>query len=259
MRFVGLRKRIRSVAVTGTCLTLWAVSSARAQTTEWSDRAFINVNMAFQMTSTPFDENLAPVIYAERAVLAATHPNKGSPLMVEPAGGVRVWRNLGVGAALTRGTVAETATVRALIPHPILFNQPRVASKDAPFERSDFAVHAHALLMLPVHPRLDVALSAGPSFFTVRQDVIRTVEVAEAGPPFAVVAIGNVPVIRREADTIGFNAGADVTWFLTPVAGIGVTARFSRGYASTTLTDGSPLDIEVGGFQVGFGARLRLR
>jgi hypothetical protein len=259
MRFDGLGKRILSVGVTGACLTLWAVSNARAQTTEWSDRAFINVNMAFPMSSAPFDENLAPVIYAERAVLSANHPNKGNQPTVEPAGGVRIWRNLGVGAALTKGTVAETATVRALIPHPVLFNQPRVASTDAPFERSDFAVHAHAVLMLPVHPRLDVALSAGPSFFSVRQDIVRTIEVAETGPPFIAVAIGSVPVISREADTIGFNAGADVTWFLTPVAGIGVTTRFSRGYASTTLTDGSPLDLELGGLQIGFGARLRLR
>src|SRR5262245_45017212 len=222
MRFDGLGKRILSVGATGTCLTLWAVSGASAQMTEWSDRAFINVNMAFQMTSAPFDENLAPVIYAERAVLSARHPNADSQPAVEPAGGVRVWRNFGVGAALTRRSVTETATVRALVPHPILFNQPRVASLDAPFERSDRAVHTHVLLMLPVHPRLDIALSAGPSFFRVSQDLLRTIEVAEAGPPFTATAISSVAVIRREADTIGLNVGADVTWFLTPVVGIGV-------------------------------------
>ena len=247
------------VVVAGACLTLMAVSRAAAQTTDWSDRAFLNVNMTLQMTSAPFDENLAPVIYAERAVLSASHPNDDSQFAVEPAGGIRIWRNLGVGAALTRRSLTETTSVRALVPHPILFNQPRVASLDAPFERSDFAVHAHALLMLPIHPRLDVALSAGPSFMSVRQDIVRTIEVAEAGPPFVAVAIGNVPVLRREADTIGFNAGADVTWFLTPVVGIGVTTRFSRGYASTTLTDGSPLDLELGGLQIGFGARLRFK
>jgi hypothetical protein len=236
-----------------------AVSNAAAQTTDWSDRAFLNVNMTLQMTAAPFDENLAPIIYAERAVLSASHPNDDSQFAIEPAGGIRIWRNLGVGAALTRRGLTETITVRALVPHPVLFNQPRVASKDAPFERSDFAVHAHALLMLPVHPRLDVALSAGPSFMRVRQDIVRTIEVAESGAPFIAVAIGNVPVISREADTIGFNAGADITWFLTPIAGIGVTTRFTRGYASTTLTDGSSLDLELGGLQIGFGARLRFK
>jgi hypothetical protein len=257
MRFGGCRNI--SVVAAGACFTLWAVSSASAQTTEWSDRAFINVNMAFQMTSAPFDENLAPVIYAERAVLSASHPNKDNQFAIEPAGGVRIWRNLGVGAALTKRSVAETTTVRALIPHPILFNQPRVASKDVPFERSDFAVHAHALLMIPVHPRLDVALSAGPSFIRVSRDVLRTIEVAETGPPFVAVGIDSAAVISREADTIGLNAGADVTWFLTRVAGIGITTRYTRGYAPTTLFDGSPLDLDVGGLQVGFGARLRFR
>src|SRR5262245_53476364 len=233
MSFDGPAKRILSVAATCTCLVLQAVSSALAQSTEWTDRAFINVNVARQLTSAPFDENVAPIIYAERAVVSVSHPNTDSQLTIEPAGGVRIWRNLGVGAALTRRAVKETTTVRALVPHPILFNQPRVASKDAPFERSDLAVHAHALLMLPIHPRLDVALSAGPSFMRVHQDILGTIEVSEAGPPFSAAAIGNVAVIKREASTIGFNAGADVTWFLTPMAGIGVTTRYTRGYAGT--------------------------
>jgi hypothetical protein len=257
MRFRG--RRILFVVGAGACLTLMAVSRADAQTTEWSDRAFLNVNMTLQMTSAPFDENLAPIIYAERAVLSASHPNDDSQPAFEPAGGIRIWKNLGVGAALTRRSLTETTNVRALVPHPVLFNQPRVASKDATFERSGFAVHPHALLMLPVHPRLDVALSAGPSFFHVRQDIIRTIEVAETGAPFVAVGITNVPVISREADTVGLNIGADVTWFLTQIAGIGVTTRYTRGYAATTSTDGSPLDLDVGGLQIGFGARLRFR
>jgi len=248
-----------SAVVTGMCLILVAVSSASAQTTDWGDRAFINVNMALQLTASPFDEGLAPVIYAERAVVTATHAGEAGPLTIEPAGGVRLWRNLGAGAALTRRNVVETITVHALVPHPVLFNQPRAGTKDAPFQRSDLAVHAYALLMLPVHPRLDVALSAGPSFITVRQDFLGAIEVTETGAPFTTVTIADVAVITREVRTIGLNASADVTWFLTPVLGIGVTTRYVRGYAATTLTDGRPVDLNVGGLQIGVGARLRFR
>ena len=258
MRFTRIG-RPRLCVAAGACLTLLIASSASAQTTEWIDRAFVNLNMTLQLTAAPFDDGLAPVIYAERAVLTATHPGQAGPPAIEPAGGVRIWRNLGAGAALERRSGAETATVRALVPHPILFGQPRLATKDVPFERSDLSVHTHALLMIPVHPRLDVALSAGPSFIKVKQDIVRASAVTEAGAPFTAVAIGDVAVITREADTIGLNVGADVTWFLTRTAGIGVTTRFVRGFASTTLTDGTPVDLEVGGLQIGFGARLRFR
>ena len=178
--------------------------------------------------------------------------------MIEPAGGVRIWRNLGAGAALM-GTAVEPSTVRALVPHPILFNQPRGATKVAPFERSDSAVHTHALPWFPVHPRLDVALSAGPSFITVRQDVLRAIQVTEAGPPFTTVSIGDVAVLTRKVSTVGLNAGVDVTLLLTPTIGIGVTTRYVRGYAATSLSDGTPVDLDVGGLQIGVGARLRFR
>ena len=245
--------------VAGMFSVLLDVSSVAAQTTEWADRAFVNVNMTQQTTARPLDESLAPAIYAERAVVTAPHNGDAGTLAVEPAGGIRIWKNLGIGAALTRQNVVETVTVQALVPHPILFNQPRLATKDAPFTRADTAVHVFALLMIPLHPRLDIALSAGPSFVSVRQDLLSGIEVAETGAPFTTVDITSVAVVTREVRTVGLNASADVTWFLTPVVGIGVTARYVRGYASTTLNDGRPVDLDIGGLQVGIGARLRFR
>jgi hypothetical protein len=113
--------------------------------------------------------------------------------------------------------------------------------------------------MIPLHPRLDVALAAGPSFLNVRQDVLSGIEVTETGAPFTTVDISRVALVTRDVRTIGLNASADATWFLTPVVGIGVTARYIRGYASATLSDGRPVNIDVGGLQVGIGARLRFR
>jgi hypothetical protein len=217
------------------------------------------VNVTRQLTARPFDEGLAPVIYAERGVSRTTHPGKGGEFMVEPAGGVRIWKNLGAGAAFVWWTVAEPSAVRAIVPHPILFNQPRGATTVASFERSDSAIHTHALAMVPIHPRLDVALSAGPSFITVRQDVLRGIQVIEAGPPYSTVSIGDVAVLTRKVSTVGLNAGVDVTLLLTPTIGIGFTTRYVRGYAATSLSDGTPVDLDVGGLQVGVGARLRLR
>jgi hypothetical protein len=260
MRLTGLlcRPGLSEVA-TALGLVLLAVSGVSAQTTEWRDRAFLNVNMTLQTTAAPFDEGLSPVVYAERAVVTASHAGEAGPPAIEPSGGVRIWRNLGAGAALDQRSTVETTTVRALVPHPVLFNQPRLGTKDTPFERSLLAVHAFALLMVPVHPRLDVALSAGPSFITVHQDILGAIGVTETGAPFTAVGIGDVAVVTRKVRTLGLNASADVTWFLTPMVGIGATARYIRGYATTTLTDGRPVDLDVGGLQFGVGARLRFR
>ena len=245
--------------ITSMCLNMLVVCGASAQTMEWSDRAFLNLNMTLQVTSTPLGDTLTQVIYAERAVLTTTHTGEAGLLTIEPAGGLRLWKNLGVGAALERRAIVETATVRALVPHPTLFNQPRVAIKDAPFERTDFAVHAQALLMVPVHPRLDVALFAGPSYITARQDILGGVQFAETAAPFTTVNISDVTIITRTVHNIGVNAGADVTWFLKPTAGIGVTVRYVRGYADMPLTDGTPTDLDLGGLRIGAGARLRFR
>ncbi len=245
--------------ITGVCLSVLAVCRASAQNMEWSDRAFLNLNTTLQVTSTPLADTLAPVIYAERAVLTTTHTGKGGRLAIEPAGGLRLWRSLGAGAALERRAIAETATVRALVPHPTLFNQPRIAIKDVPFERTDVSVHAYALLMVPLYPRLDVAVLAGPSFINVRQDILGGIQVAETAAPFSAVNISDVGIITRTVRSIGVNAGADVTWFLKPTAGIGVTVRYVRGSAGMPLTDGTPTDLDIGGLRIGMGARLRFR
>ena len=248
-----------AASITSVCLGLLAVCSASAQDMDWSDRAFLNLNTTLQVTSTPLGDTLAPVVYAERAVLTTTHTGKTGRLAIEPSGGLRLWRNVGAGAALERRALVETATVRALVPHPTLFNQPRVAVKDAPFERTDLAVHTFALLMVPLHPRMDVAMFAGPSFITVRQDILGGIQVAETAAPFTTVNISDVGIITRPVRSVGVNAGADVTWFLKPTAGIGATVRYVRGYAGMPLTDGTPTDLDLGGLRIGVGARLRFR
>jgi hypothetical protein len=229
------------------------------QPTQWSDRGYLNANLAFQLTARPFDELVTPVIYGERASVGASHPIEGRRLTLDVAGGIRLLGNLGVGGAMTKFAVEETSAVVARVPHPTLFNQPRLASKDTPFKRTESAIHVHAVYLIPVTSRLDVMVSAGPSFITVQQDFVQRIEVAEAGPPFATVAIGNVAISTQEVRKIGIHGGADVTWFVTPILGFGVSARYVRGASAMQLSDGSPLDVNVGGFQIGWGARVRIR
>jgi hypothetical protein len=238
---------------------LLVATAAAAQPTEWSDRAYANVSLAFQLTARPFDDRVTPVIYTERALIAATHPVAGRRLTLDTSGGIRLWRNVGAGAALTKFAATDELTVVARVPHPALFNQPRTAAKAAPFQRAESAIHVHAVYVLPIASRFDVMLSGGPSFIRLQQDLVEKIEVAEAGPPFSTVAIGNVGVVTRQVWTRAIHGGADVTWFLTPVVGFGFSARYVKGSAATQLGDGTPIDVDVGGLQIGWGARIRLR
>jgi hypothetical protein len=61
-----------------------------------------------------------------------------------------------------------------------------------------------------------------------------------------------------EATGWGFHVGADVSWFYTPALGVGVVGRYSRGtVAARDPLSGLDTDLDVGGFQVGGGVRVR--
>jgi hypothetical protein len=219
----------------------------------------MSVNVGVQISARPFTEQLTPVIYTERALISAPHAGEGGMMTLDIGGGARVWRNFGIGGVYTKFASTETVTVAARVPHPSFFNQPRAANKAVPFVHDESAIHVQGVFVLPLSSRLDVAVSAGPSFIDLRQDLVQSIEIAEAAAPFATVTLANVALLTRNVNVKGMNVGGDVTWFLTPLVGIGMTARYV--VASTTLTSsgGGPVEVDAGGFQLGFGARIRLR
>ena len=236
-----------------------AGAPAYAQSTQWSDRAFLNVNLGMQLTANPFEEHIAPIIYSEPASISAPHAVEGGLTTLDLAGGVRVWKSVGVGATYTKLGMTENVDVAALVPNPVYFNQPRAASKVTPLKRAETAVHIQALYVVPVTPRIDVVLSGGPSVIDFSQDFVSGVEVAEGADPYVSVAIGSVQTVTRNERVVGMNVGADVTYFLTSLAGVGGTIRYTSGTVTTQQGDGSTIDVSRGGFQVAFGARVRFR
>jgi hypothetical protein len=258
-RHLPMRWTLVPFTLIGACATVLAAATAQAQSTDWIDKAYVNVNVALQLTARPVDEQLAPIIYSERAAIGASHAGSGGLLTLDVGGGVRLWRNLGAGATFTKFAAAESLNVTARVPSPTLFNQPRTASAVAPIERSDSAIHFQAVYLLPISPRIDLALSAGPSLISVQQDLISGIELQEAAPPATGVAIAKVATLTRQGTIVGVNAGADITFFLTPMLGVGATGRYARGTLATTLSDGRPVDLDAGGLQLGFGVRVRIK
>ena len=80
MQRIGIVRR--SVLFTG-CAALLAAAPARAQSGDWSDKAFVNVNLSWQVTARPFDDQLSPIIYSERASFGGSHRVDGGKLTLD--------------------------------------------------------------------------------------------------------------------------------------------------------------------------------
>jgi hypothetical protein len=232
---------------------------AYIEDTVWRDKGFLDVNAGMRLTSSPFEEHISTIIYSEPASISAPHAGSARWSLVDLAGGVRVWKSVGIGATYARFSVAEDVNVGARVPNPVLFNQTRSATKITPLERNEKAFHFHALYVRPVTPRIDVMLSAGPSVLQVSQDLVKGIELSEGDAPFTTVAIGNVLTVTRTERVIGLNFGIGGTYFMTPLVGIGGTLRYVTGSLAAEQIDGQSVDVPLGGFQLAFGARVRFR
>ena len=233
---------------------------ARAAASDWgplSGRLSFHVNVAFQASSQQLGETTSFRAYGEPATFQTQHDVAGG-VLVDVGGSILTWRQLAVGASYTQLNGSDTATVTGTVPHPLDFNNPRtVPPQTEQLEHRERATHVYASWFMPLTDKVDVAVFGGPTFFNLRQGVVSNVIATEAGgPPFRAV---NVQVITDEhtLNGVGFNVGADLTFMVSRVLGVGYFARFSSTSIDVPASSGSTLSVKVGGFQTGGGLRLR--
>jgi hypothetical protein len=221
----------------------------------WRDRAFISGNAGWQLSSTTFSDSRtltdAGQVDTEKRTLKADYETKSGPTF-DIGGAVRLWGGLGAGVAVTRYSKSGDIGVSGTVPHPFFFNQPRAIDGIAPGKREELAVHVDAVYVVPVNPRLQIAIFGGPSFFNVKQTVVSDYTFSQAYPYDSAAFTGATSAEESKSVT-GFNVGADVGYYFTDVIGIGGVIRFSRA-----TFDASVGKIDVGGPEVGFGVRLRI-
>jgi hypothetical protein len=232
------------------CLAMCAAVAPKAEAQmTWTDQVFVNISGGYQAGSDTLTTNTPFELYDEQGTVTSSQKVSGGGLF-DISVGYKVWRNLAAGVGFSHTGGSSDATVTALVPDPLVFNQLRtVTSSASDLKHSENVTHLTATWMVPVTDKIDVGVSAGPAIFRVTQDLPSAVTVSEPGPTVSAVNIDSVT-----KTSVGIDIGVDVTYLVTKGMGVGGLARYTR--ASSDLSGASD-NVTVGGFQIAGGLRLR--
>jgi len=169
---------------------------------------------------------------------------------------VRVLSQVWLGAQYAMTEMKPSASVTAVIPHPILFDASRTvegAVNDVAHNEQD--VHVALMYALPVQT-VDVKVMGGPTFFSVEQSFVSAVAIDETYP-FDTATFANATTKRLSKRAVGWNAGVDISRLLSSKVGVGALIRYSRGDVKFDDPDIGQQTVKAGGFEVAGGLRLR--
>jgi hypothetical protein len=212
----------------------------------------VTVSAGTRPTASDFSQFVTFEAYSEQGSLTTSYAVKQQPLL--NAGiTVRIWRDFGAGVDGTYLHNSFPAQITALVPHPLIANQPRTVSGNATVSNRQLAMHLEAVYWIRRSDRLEVLATGGPSLVRTDQDFVTDVSYTQTFPynsaTFAGATIG-----RQRKSAVGANVGAQVGWRLTGPLGVVALARYSHvTYHFPTLGASS---VPLGGLDVGGGVRL---
>lgn len=229
-------------------LWLMGVSDAQAQGFDLSN-LFVSVNLGGQAHTHTLTTGQSFTIYAETATVTSGLPVSGG-FLADVGVGYQLMDSLAVAVSGSRVSSESEATVVGTIPDPVVFNRPRTTTVAVPgLNRREVGIHVQAMWFLPLPGFLSgsrLAFTAGPSFFTVRQDLVASSEVPTGTQDVT-------PIVRNERkSSVGVNAGFDVRYPVSSWIGIGGFVR----YAGSSFDLESALNDKSGGLQAAGGVRL---
>ena len=241
-------------------LALTAREASAQSLQNWTDRGYFNFNIAFESTSGTLEDGVPFQLYDEGGTKNVAASIDSGALVDFSVGG-RVWRNVSVGLGFHREGTTGQAVARATVPNPLIFNRPREATVNADdLGRSERAFHLSVGYMLPLNDRLAVHVYAGPSFFRLSQDVVSDVTFTEQPPSFTSVTAAAVVTERKKSAT-GAHFGGDVSYIFYENASVklggGAFLRWAGATAGVPILGTAEIESDLGGLQIGFGARVR--
>jgi hypothetical protein len=250
----GMMTSTRLTGVLVVSALLLATTAAFAQGPAPLEQGYVHLNVGVQASSEDLAQNGAVPLYDEQATFTALSEVEGGPFL-DIGGGWRVWSQMYVGLSYTRLGDDGAAAITGRVPHPLFFDRFRDVGGTAPnLSHTEQAVHLQAVWRQPVTTAFDVAVSLGPTFFSVKQDLVSGLALAEG--PGDNVSISGVPITEVSESTVGFNLGVDGTYMFTRRLGGGAFIRYTGGSVDLEAP-GATVSLDVGGFQVGGGIRFR--
>jgi hypothetical protein len=241
-----------------TVITAWllaAPSLALAQSTSKPTRFTIGVSGGVQQAAEDVSDHFSFPKNVETELVDVKYSMKPSALL-DLAAGYRLWKDLGVGVAVSVTSGKSDTDVTASVPHPFFFNQPRtITGTENDISHSETGVHLQLQYIVPTNGRLHFTLEGGPSWLNVDHEVVTDVTVTESYP-YDTAAFGGVVAKTTKASALGFNAGIDVTWLFAESVGLGGIVRYTRADIDLTAVQGRTLTMKAGGLQGGVGIRV---
>lgn len=244
----------RTLLALASAAVLLSTGSASAQDDAWGQNGYISLNGMYDVSSRHSDVASTPDINNEPAHITTTQTIGHKPVYDVTVGG-RVKGHFGVGFGFAYEKNRQGARIGGTVPHPFYFDQPRTLDGSTTLERTDMAVHIHAMWLLPLTETLQMTVFGGPTWFNVNQQAVKTVGLVESYP-YDTVALGDVTTERQKGSRFGANAGFDLSFFFNDHLGIQGLVRYAQG--TVKLTSGSATSsVDAGGLQVGAGLRIR--
>ena len=247
------RRRFAMALLTAATLggALLLPAPAAAQAGGW-----LSVNGATQATTTSFTDNVRFIEFHEDADFDAGYA-VGTGMVFDGGAGVRLASGFGFGVAVSRFERLDAVSIDARIPHRFFFNRPRsVIGSQPDLTRLETAVHVEVRWFESAGDTVELAVFGGPTLFNVQQDIATAVTYDDAYP-YNEASFASAATMPATATAIGFHAGADVGFFFSQAVGLGALIRYSGGVVDLPGEGERMVPIDVGGFQVGGGLRLR--
>jgi hypothetical protein len=232
-------------------------------------RIYMDVNLlgyADPLGEAKTFENYA-LTSGEVATFKATYP-KPSQSGLFPAyvgGGYMLSRSIGVGLSYSRMSRESVVDLSATVPDPAFFNAlaTDTHTTGTAFSRKESAIHI-SLAVVPVRSsRLELRLMGGPSFFTLKGDMVREVQYKQTFNSFApqnAISINAVSSTEASGSALGYHVGVDFTFFVHRFVGIAGGVRYGQ---ATVALETEPLsnirqEFLVGSTTAFLGLRFRL-
>ncbi len=222
-------------------------------------RVFVSVNGVYRAPSRTLSDSVTfPTPFSAGRELASATSKYTLPtgIMFDGEGIVRLWRGLGAGIAVSAFSSRNDFNITAQMPHPFYFNQMRTIQGTVNSRHAETTVNLLAAYAIPLSPKLNVLVSAGPSWFSTEQKLVNSVTAIELYP-FDTAQFGTADLQTFNTGAWGFNAGADLSWMLARNFGVGGLVRFAQATAKMSPPGRAAVSMDVGGLNVGGGVRIK--